>query len=99
MQDDSKIEDVTSYGEASYRGYAEYTGGKTFNGKDMPKWSELPENIQDAWRCATIIGAGILVEDGKDASRPGALARGIDLIKFLPKCMEKLAPDLFVKEP
>lgn len=37
-----------------YEGYAKSTGGKTFDGRDMPKWSELPPRIQDAWRDAIV---------------------------------------------
>ena len=37
-----------------YEGYAESTGGKTFDGRDIPKWSELPPRIQGAWRAAIV---------------------------------------------
>jgi hypothetical protein len=33
-----------------YEGYAKSTGGKTFDGRDMPTWEELPLRIQEAWR-------------------------------------------------
>jgi hypothetical protein len=35
-----------------YEGYAQSTGGKTFDGCDMPTWDDLPARIQEAWRCA-----------------------------------------------
>jgi hypothetical protein len=35
--------------EAGYLGYAASTGGKTFDGRDMPGWHELPIKIRDAW--------------------------------------------------
>ena len=31
-----------------YEGYAKSTGGKTFDGRDMPTWDELPARIQAA---------------------------------------------------
>lgn len=36
----------------AYNAYAAETGGKTFDGRDMPKWHELPMRIQNAWRAA-----------------------------------------------
>lgn len=36
----------------AYDAYAAFTGGKTFDGRDMPKWDELPDRIKDAWRAA-----------------------------------------------
>ncbi len=41
------------HAQAGYEGYAEYTGGKTFDGRNMPKWDELPPNIKKAWQAAT----------------------------------------------
>jgi hypothetical protein len=37
-----------------YEGYAESTGGKTFDGRQMPTWDELPDRIQEAWRAAIV---------------------------------------------
>lgn len=42
----------TEYGSVGYSAYAESTGGKTFDGRDMPRWSDLPERIQNAWNAA-----------------------------------------------
>lgn len=42
-----------TYAKIGYEAYAVSTGGKTFDGRDMPKWPELPERIRDAWRAAT----------------------------------------------
>lgn len=36
----------------AYDAYAAFTGGKTFDGRDMPTWENLPERIQNAWRAA-----------------------------------------------
>lgn len=35
--------------EAGYRGYATATSGKTFDGRDMPEWTDLPERTRSAW--------------------------------------------------
>jgi hypothetical protein len=40
--------------EAGYRGYAFDTGGKTFDGRDMPAWGELPERTVSAWVAAAV---------------------------------------------
>ena len=39
----------------AYMAYAKFTGGKTYDDKQMPQWQDLPKRIQDAWRAA--IGA------------------------------------------
>jgi len=46
-------------GREGYEAYAKSTGGKTFDGRDMPLWSQLPQRIQDAWSEAAraIVGA------------------------------------------
>lgn len=38
--------------EAGYKGYAEATSGKTFDGRDMPAWEELPDRTVQAWASA-----------------------------------------------
>lgn len=38
--------------QIAYKAYARSTGGKTFDGRDMPTWEDLPKNIQQAWRAA-----------------------------------------------
>ncbi len=39
-------------GKLGYEAYASSTGGKTFDGRDMPTWEDLPERIQRAWYAA-----------------------------------------------
>ena len=43
---------MNDLGKTGYEAYAKYTGGKTFDGRDMPTWDALPENIREAWRAA-----------------------------------------------
>jgi hypothetical protein len=51
-------------GQIGYEAYARFTGGKTFDGRQMPKWDELPANIKDAWdAAATSIKAGAVMAD------------------------------------
>ena len=40
-----------NYGRMGYEEYAVSTGGKTYDGRDMPQWDDLPERIKSAW-CA-----------------------------------------------
>ncbi len=47
------------YAQAGYEAYAKCTGGKTFDGRDMPTWTQLPQRIQDAWAAA----ANAILED------------------------------------
>lgn len=41
-----------SQGQRGYEAYAAFTGGKTFDGRNMPSWSELPDRIKGAWEAA-----------------------------------------------
>lgn len=45
---------MKSSAQIAYEGYASSTGGKTFDGRDMPAWSDLPERIQCAWAAAVL---------------------------------------------
>jgi hypothetical protein len=45
---------VIDYPELAYLAYAKSTGGKTFDGRDMPTWDALPERIREAWRAAAL---------------------------------------------
>lgn len=47
------IVDAQAGGQVGYQAYAQSTGGKTFDGRDMPTWEQLPERIQQAWIAAT----------------------------------------------
>lgn len=38
-----------SLGEIAYDGYRDHTGGKTWNGYDMPHWADLGEHVRSAW--------------------------------------------------
>jgi hypothetical protein len=39
-------------GQIAYEAYAKSTGGKTYDGRDMPAWDKLSERIQQAWHDA-----------------------------------------------
>lgn len=39
-------------GQRAYAAYADATGGKTHDGRDMPDWSGLGDKIQAAWIAA-----------------------------------------------
>ncbi len=41
-----------SNGQIGYEAYAKKTGGKTWDGRDMPAFFDLPQNIRDAWKAA-----------------------------------------------
>jgi hypothetical protein len=51
--------------EAAYRGYAENTGGKTFDGQDMFSWDKLPDRAVKAWVAAAV---AIQIETAAHAS-------------------------------
>jgi hypothetical protein len=39
-------------GRTGYEAYADFTEGKTFDGRDMPNWDDLGSRIQSAWAMA-----------------------------------------------
>lgn len=39
-------------GQRAYEGYAESTGNKTYDNRDMPAWRDLGERVQGAWIAA-----------------------------------------------
>lgn len=47
-------DDATVSGKVGYEAYAAFTGGKTFDGRQMPTWEELPDRIRNAWRESAI---------------------------------------------
>ena len=44
-------------GQTGYAAYARSTGGKTYDGRDMPTWEGLTDKIREAWRCAAAAAA------------------------------------------
>lgn len=46
--------DPATLAEVGYKAYARKTGGKTFDGRDMPEWKDIPERIQGAWASAAL---------------------------------------------
>lgn len=41
---------IETLGQTAYEGYYASTGGRTFDGRPMPLWHELPITIQRAWQ-------------------------------------------------
>lgn len=55
-----------TYGRIGYEAYAESTGGKTWDGRDMPTWEQLAGNtpkIATAWEAAAAAIANALAEE------------------------------------
>ncbi len=44
--------DLEFLAQAAYRAYGDSTGWKNYQGLDMPRWEDLGEHIQRAWRAA-----------------------------------------------
>ena len=44
---------VAFLAERGYKGYGDQASWKTFDGRDMPQWSELPEATRLNW-CAAV---------------------------------------------
>lgn len=40
-------------GKVAYEAYAQFTGGKTFDGREMPTWENLTDRIRSAWEAAS----------------------------------------------
>jgi hypothetical protein len=58
------LPDENELAQGSYEAYAEATGGKTFDGRDMPAWENLGEKIQGAWRAAAAKAISMRVDYG-----------------------------------
>ncbi len=48
---EDNMDDLT-LGRIGYEAYGNFTGWKTYNGKDMPQWDDLTLNIMRAWQAA-----------------------------------------------
>lgn len=56
-------QDSETLAQTGYEAYAAQTGGKTFDGRDMPTWDALPDRIRAAWSAAAAeIAARVIVE-------------------------------------
>ncbi len=48
------------WAQLGYKAYAKFTGGKTFDGRDMPTWNDLTPRIKEAWtEAAKAIGEDV----------------------------------------
>lgn len=41
-------------GRIAFQAYSDEMGGKTYDGKDIPKWENVGQKVQDAWRAAGV---------------------------------------------
>lgn len=41
-------------GLIAFQAYNDQVGGKTFDGKDIPKWGDVGKKVQDGWRAAAV---------------------------------------------
>lgn len=46
-------ETIARLAQAGYEGYSARTGGKTFDGRQMPAWADLPPHTVEAWKAAS----------------------------------------------
>jgi hypothetical protein len=44
--------DFKSPGQLAFEAYSERKSGKTYDGKSIPKWRELPIDVLEAWDAA-----------------------------------------------
>lgn len=42
-----------TYAQTAFEAYVEAVGGKTYDGKDIPKWNDLTDSVRDAWAKAS----------------------------------------------
>lgn len=63
--------DTKTLAQTAYEAYAEHTGGKTYDGREMPRWADLPERIRGAWEAAA--ARVLMCEDAKYRQRHVAL--------------------------
>jgi hypothetical protein len=53
---------VERYGRLAFEAYGKSTGGRTYDGRPIPKWHELPENIREAWCAAGAVVASDVMQ-------------------------------------
>jgi hypothetical protein len=41
-------------GKVAFSAYSDHTGGKSYNGEDLPHWDDLPATVQLAWCAAAV---------------------------------------------
>lgn len=63
MEQDHYQDSPRTLAKIAYEGYAEFTGGLTFDGRKMPSWTELNERIRNAWGAAV---NAVLTQQEKD---------------------------------
>lgn len=55
-------------GKVAYEAYSGSTGGKTFDGRQMPAWADLGDRIQLAWiTAARAVADALRTSEGKSA--------------------------------
>lgn len=71
--------DPAEYGRVAYQAYAASTGGKTYDGRDMPTWEGLTPRIREAWSAAAgaVIGRHSTREGTEATPRDAALLRAL----------------------
>ncbi len=58
-----------TFGRIGYEAYAVSTGGKTYDGRDMPTWDGLTNKIRTAW-CDAASAVRTAEPNGKEESTP-----------------------------
>ena len=86
--------EVIEFGMLAFEGYCFSTKGKTHDNKKIPKWEDLPVNIQEAWCVAAnvVINEYVSKTLTKIKSMSDALVKetgerhfaGIDISKLIP---------------
>lgn len=46
--------DDLTLGKIAFDAYSESTGGKTYNDRPIPPWSDISPHIQQAWQAAAL---------------------------------------------
>ena len=52
-------EEAVKYGQMAFEAYCEFQENKTFDGRDIPKWDQLPVKIKEAWS----VSSAFILED------------------------------------
>lgn len=65
------MNDWNPIARVGYGAYAHSTGGKTFDGRDMPAWDSLPPRIQVAWEAAVAAAFEAALEAAIEANKTG----------------------------
>lgn len=87
---------MTAQARRAYEGYAAFTGGKTYDGRTMPAWDNLPSRIREAWRAAIVAAVDTPAKDETLTDKQVRLLHETNVAKIGRELADKLPGQGFI---